>query len=79
MIAKRSIHEQCVREAIKDLDFSRAPMIEAHAIVTFICDGHRLGYYGEERRDSLLNTARRAATKQAQRIRDAKMIGRMQA
>lgn len=76
MISKRSIYEQCAREAIKELDFSRAPLIELEPVVTYICDGYRLRYYGEERRDSLLAMARRAANKQAQRIRDAQMIGR---
>lgn len=73
---RRTAHEIAARQGIASLSLSRCPMTELHTIEAFIAEGCPV-HYGEDRRDSLLDMARHVATKQAQRIRDAQMIGRM--
>ena len=69
-------HEREAREAIRKLGISSAPMIELGALITYINDGHHQRQYCEGVRDCLIEKARRAASKQRQRLRDAQVIGR---
>jgi len=64
-------HERQAREAIRRLGISPAPMIELGAVISYISDGHYQRQYCEGVRDCLIDKARRAASKQAQRLRDA--------
>jgi hypothetical protein len=70
-------HERQAREAIRQLRFSPAPMIELGALISYINDGHYQRQYCEGVRDGLIDKARRAASKQAQRLRDAQHLLRI--
>ena len=67
-------HERQAREAIRQLQFSPAPMIELIAIIGFINDGHYQRQYCEGVRDCLIDKARHAANKQRQRLIDAQYL-----
>lgn len=69
-------HERQAREAIRRLGISSAPMIELVALISYINDGHHQRQYCEGVRDCLIEKARRAASKQRQRLRDAQEIRR---
>lgn len=75
MTDRLSIYEESVRQAIADLDRSKAPMIDLHPIISYLNSECPKGC--EDRRDSLISMARHRANKQRERIRDAQMIGRM--
>ena len=64
-------HERQAREAIRQLRFSPAPMIELGALISYISDGHYQRQYCEGVRDCLIDKARHAANKQRQRLIDA--------
>ena len=68
--------ERQAREAIRQLRFSHAPMIELGALISYISDGHYQRQYCEGVRDSLVSLARHCANKQRQRLRDAQEIAR---
>ena len=70
-------HERQAREAIRRLGISPAPMIELGALISYISDGHYQRQYCEGVRDSLIDRARRAASKQVQRLRDAQHLLRI--
>lgn len=69
-------HERQAREAIRQLCFSPAPMIELGALISYINDGHYQRQYCEGVRDSLIDKARHAASKQRQRLIDAEYLRR---
>jgi hypothetical protein len=69
-------HERQAREAIRQLRFSPAPMIELGALISYINDGHYQRQYCEGVRDSLIDKARHAANKQRQRLIDAEYLRR---
>lgn len=69
-------HEREARAAIRKLGISSAPMIELGAVISYITDGLWQRQYCEDVRDCLIEKARRAASKQRQRLRDAQEIGR---
>ncbi len=75
MTKPTSIYEKIIRDEIKKLGVSPAPMIELVPLVSYINSECPRGM--EERRDSLLSLARHCANKQRQRLRDAQEIGRM--
>ena len=75
MTKPTSIYENIIRDEIKKLGVSPAPMIELGPLVSYINSECPRGM--EERRDSLLSLARHVANKQRERIRDGQMIGRM--
>ena len=70
-------HERQVREAIRQLGISPAPMIELGALISYIKDGHHQRQYCEGVRDCLIDRARRAANKPVQRLRDAQHLLRI--
>ena len=70
-------HERQAREAIRQLRFSPAPMIELCALISYIRDGHYQRQYCEGVRDCLIDKARHAANKQVQRLRDAQPLLRI--
>ena len=70
-------HERRAREAIRQLRFSPAPMIELGALISYINDGHYQRQYCEGVRDCLIDKARRSASKQVQRLRDAQHLLRI--
>ena len=70
-------HERQAREAIRRLGISPAPMIELGALISYINDGHYQRQYCEGVRDSLIDKARHAASKQVQRLRDAQHLLRI--
>lgn len=72
-------HEREAREAIRQLRFSPAPMIELGALISYINDGHYQRQYCVGVQDSLIDKARHVANKQRQRLRDAQMIRRVKA
>lgn len=67
-------HERQAREAIRQLRFSPAPMIELGALISYITDGYYQRQYCDGVRDSLIDKARHAASKQVQRLRDAQHL-----
>lgn len=67
-------HEREARAAIRKLGISPAPMIELGALVSYINDGHYQRQYCEGVRDCLIQKARHAASKQAQRLRDSQHL-----
>lgn len=69
-------HERQAREAIRQLRFSPAPMIELGALISYITDGLYQRQYCEGVRDSLIDKARHAANKQRQRLIDAEYLRR---
>ncbi len=69
-------HERQAREAIRQLRFSPAPMIELGALISYITDGHYQRQYCEGVRDSLIDKARHAANRQRQRLIDAEYLRR---
>ena len=69
-------HERQAREAIRQLRFSPAPMIELGALISYINDGHYQRQYCEGVLDGLIDKARHAANKQRQRIIDAEYLRR---
>ena len=69
-------HERQAREAIRQLRFSPAPMIELGALISYITDGHYQRQYCEGVRDCLIDKARHAANKQRQRLIDAEYLRR---
>ena len=69
-------HERMAREAIRQLRFSPAPMIELGALICYISDGHHQRQYCDGVRDCLIDKARHAANKQRQRIIDAEFLRR---
>ena len=69
-------HERQAREAIRQLRFSPAPMIELGALISYINDGHYQRQYCEGVRDSLIDKARHVANKQRQRLIDAEYLRR---
>ena len=69
-------HERQAREAIRQLRFSPAPMIELGALISYINDGHYQRQYCESVRDCLIDKARHAANKQRQRLIDAEYLRR---
>ena len=69
-------HERQAREAIRQLRFSPAPMIELGALISYITDGHYQRQYCEGVRDCLIDRARHAANKQRQRLIDADYLRR---
>ena len=69
-------HERQAREAIRQLRFSPAPMIELGALISYITDGHYQRQYCEGVRDCLIDKARHAANKQRQRLIDADYLRR---
>lgn len=73
-----SIHEHVCRDAIKQLQFSAAPMIELEPVIGLIREGCP-GYYDEARRDSLVDLARHVSNKQRGRLMAAKELSRRSA
>lgn len=71
-----SAHERQAREAIRQLRFSPAPMIELGALISYISDGHYQRQYCDGVRDCLIDKARHAANKQRQRLIDADYLRR---
>ena len=69
-------HERQAREAIRQLRFSPAPMIELGALISYINDGHYQRQYCEGVRDSLIDKARHVANKQRQRLINAGYLRR---
>ena len=69
-------HERQAREAIRQLRFSPAPMIELGALISYINDDHYQRQYCEGVRDCLIDKARHAANKQRQRLIDAEYLRR---
>lgn len=69
-------HERQAREAIRQLRFSPAPMIELGALISYINDGHHQRQYCDGVRDGLIDKARHAANKQRQRLIDADYLRR---
>lgn len=67
-------HERQAREAIRQLRFSPAPMIELGALISYISDGHHQRQYCEGVRDSLIDKARHVANNQRQRLIDAEYL-----
>lgn len=78
MTKPMSIHEHVCRDAIRQLEISRAPMIELHPVVDLIIAGCP-GYYDEARRDSLVDLARHVSNKQRGRLMAAKELSRRSA
>lgn len=71
-----SIHEHVCRDAIRQLEISRAPLAEVDPVIELINTGCP-GYYDADRRDSLVDLARHVANKQRGRLMAAKvLIGR---
>lgn len=70
-------HERQARQAIRRLGISPAPMIELGALISYINDGLYQRQYCEGVRDCLIDKARRAASTQVQRLRDAQHLLRI--
>lgn len=73
-----SIHEHVCRDAIRQLEISRAPMIELQPVIELIITGCP-GYYDTDRRDSLVDLARHVSNKQRGRLMAAKELSRRSA
>lgn len=72
----RSIYEMTAIEAINDLQIARYP--NADPVIEYIHAGRSMGYYDEQRAESLVEQAQRAERQQRARLKQAQVImGRM--
>ena len=73
---RRTAHEMAARQGIESLSWSRCPMLELHAVESFIVEGCPV-HYGEDRRDMLLDMARNNARNQSLRLKQVRELTRM--